>query len=145
MLASTGKLSFHNYASSWLHPSELFYLYPFILLINFLLYIQDMSQQPSWQELVASDLHGNEWHFHHIFRGQPRRHLLTTEWSVFVSAKKLVAGNAFIFLSMHLGVLATVSHAISTGTFFSVFYKPRFSGTIVDVGDSTSSRWPDSE
>ncbi|XP_047261489.1 auxin response factor 1-like isoform X4 [Capsicum annuum] len=105
----------------------------------------DMSQQPSWQELVASDLHGNEWHFHHIFRGQPRRHLLTTEWSVFVSAKKLVAGNAFIFLSMHLGVLATVSHAISTGTFFSVFYKPRFSGTIVDVGDSTSSRWPDSE
>ncbi|XP_047261491.1 auxin response factor 1-like isoform X6 [Capsicum annuum] len=94
----------------------------------------DMSQQPSWQELVASDLHG-----------QPRRHLLTTEWSVFVSAKKLVAGNAFIFLSMHLGVLATVSHAISTGTFFSVFYKPRFSGTIVDVGDSTSSRWPDSE
>ncbi|KAM3382359.1 auxin response factor 7-like isoform X1 [Capsicum galapagoense] len=108
MLASTGKLSLHNYASSWLHPSELFYLYPFILLINFLLYIQDMSQQPSWQELVASDLHG-----------QPRRHLLTTEWSVFVSAKKLVAGNAFIFL--------------------------RFSGTIVDVGDSTSSRWPDSE
>lgn len=30
--------------------------------------------------------------------GQPRRHLLTTGWSVFVSAKKLVAGDAFIFL-----------------------------------------------
>lgn len=28
-----------------------------------------MSQQPPWQELVASDLHGNEWHFRHIFRG----------------------------------------------------------------------------
>jgi len=28
--------------------------------------------------------------------------------------------------SMHLGVLATASHAISTGTLFSVFYKPRF-------------------
>lgn len=27
--------------------------------------------------------------------------------------------------SMHLGVLATASHAISTGTLFSVFYKPR--------------------
>ncbi|CAN4108208.1 unnamed protein product [Withania somnifera] len=174
----------------------------------------DMSQQPPWQELVASDLHGNEWHFRHIFRGQPRRHLLTTGWSVFVSAKKLVAGDAFIFLrgengelrvgvrrlmrqlnnmpssvisshSMHLGVLATASHAISTGTLFSVFYKPRtsqsefivsvnkylearnhklsvgmrfkmrfegeevperrFSGTIVGVGDNTSSRWPDSE
>ncbi|KAL6494461.1 Arf GTPase arf1 [Orobanche gracilis] len=113
----------------------------------------DMSQQPPWQELVASDLHGNEWHFRHIFRGQPRRHLLTTGWSVFVSAKKLVAGDAFIFLrgengelrvgvrrlmrqlnnmpssvisshSMHLGVLATASHAISTRTLFSVFYKP---------------------
>ncbi|KAK4424450.1 Auxin response factor 1 [Sesamum alatum] len=116
----------------------------------------DMSQQPPWQELVASDLHGNQWHFRHIFRGQPRRHLLTTGWSVFVSAKKLVAGDAFIFLrgengelrvgvrrhmrqlnnmptsvisshSMHLGVLATASHAISTGTLFSVFYKPRTS------------------
>ncbi|XP_073287690.1 auxin response factor 1-like isoform X2 [Primulina huaijiensis] len=116
----------------------------------------DMSRQPPWQELVASDLHRNEWHFRHIFRGQPRRHLLTTGWSVFVSAKKLVAGDAFIFLrgengelrvgvrrlmrqlnkmlssvisshSMHLGVLATASHAISTGTLFSVFYKPRTS------------------
>ncbi|XP_024965516.1 auxin response factor 1 isoform X3 [Cynara cardunculus var. scolymus] len=174
----------------------------------------DMSQQPPWQELVASDLHGNEWHFRHIFRGQPRRHLLTTGWSVFVSAKKLVAGDAFIFLrgengelrvgvrrlmrllnnmpssvisshSMHLGVLATASHAIATGTLFSVFYKPRtsrsefivslnkylearnhkllvgmrfkmrfegeevperrFSGTIVGVGDTASSKWLDSE
>ena len=33
-----------------------------------------------------------------LFSGQPRRHLLTTGWSVFVSAKKLVAGDAFIFL-----------------------------------------------
>ncbi|CAH9130762.1 unnamed protein product [Cuscuta epithymum] len=116
----------------------------------------DMSQQPPWQELVATDLHGSEWHFRHIFRGQPKRHLLTTGWSVFVSAKKLVAGDAFIFLrgengelrvgvrrlmrqlnnmpssvisshSMHLGVLATASHAISTGTLFSVFYRPRTS------------------
>ncbi|KAJ8768119.1 hypothetical protein K2173_021059 [Erythroxylum novogranatense] len=116
----------------------------------------DMSQQPPWQELVATDLHGNQWHFRHIFRGQPRRHLLTTGWSVFVSSKKLVAGDAFIFLrgesgelrvgvrrlmrqqtnmpssvissqSMHLGVLATASHAIATGTLFSVFYKPRTS------------------
>ncbi|XP_022994095.1 auxin response factor 1-like isoform X1 [Cucurbita maxima] len=116
----------------------------------------DMSQQPPWQELVATDLHGNQWHFRHIFRGQPRRHLLTTGWSVFVSSKKLVAGDAFIFLrgengelrvgvrrlmrqlnnmpssvisshSMHLGVLATASHAVATGTLFSVFYKPRTS------------------
>ncbi|KAG6506326.1 hypothetical protein ZIOFF_031649 [Zingiber officinale] len=116
----------------------------------------DMSLEPPWQELVAKDLHGNEWRFRHIFRGQPRRHLLTTGWSVFVSSKRLVAGDAFIFLrgenkelcvgvrrlmrhlnnmpssvisshSMHLGVLATASHAITTGTLFSVFYKPRAS------------------
>lgn len=31
--------------------------------------LQDMSKQPPTQELVAKDLHGNEWHFRHIFRG----------------------------------------------------------------------------
>lgn len=32
------------------------------------------------------------------FSGQPRRHLLQSGWSVFVSSKRLVAGDAFIFL-----------------------------------------------
>ncbi|KAI3455145.1 hypothetical protein Pfo_011808 [Paulownia fortunei] len=116
----------------------------------------DMSRQPPTQELVAKDLHGNEWRFRHIFRGQPRRHLLQSGWSVFVSSKRLVAGDAFIFLrgengelrvgvrramrqqgnapssvisshSMHLGVLATAWHAIQTKTMFTVYYKPRYS------------------
>ncbi|CAL4984371.1 unnamed protein product [Urochloa decumbens] len=116
----------------------------------------DMSRQPPTQELVAKDLHGMEWRFRHIFRGQPRRHLLQSGWSVFVSAKRLVAGDAFIFLrgengelrvgvrramrqqanvpssvisshSMHLGVLATAWHAVNTGTMFTVYYKPRTS------------------
>ncbi|TKY60535.1 Auxin response factor 2 [Spatholobus suberectus] len=116
----------------------------------------DMSKQPPTQELVAKDLHGSEWRFRHIFRGQPRRHLLQSGWSVFVSSKRLVAGDAFIFLrgengelrvgvrramrqqgnvpssvisshSMHLGVLATAWHAILTGTMFTVYYKPRTS------------------
>ncbi|KAL8464399.1 hypothetical protein ACS0TY_034069 [Phlomoides rotata] len=116
----------------------------------------DMSRQPPTQELVAKDLHGNEWRFRHIFRGQPRRHLLQSGWSVFVSSKRLVAGDAFIFLrgengelrvgvrramrqqsnapssvisshSMHLGVLATAWHAIQTRTMFTVYYKPRTS------------------
>eukprot|EP00261_Vitis_vinifera_P017673 XP_010647449.1 PREDICTED: auxin response factor 6 isoform X1 [Vitis vinifera] len=39
----------------------------------------DFSQQPPAQELIARDLHDNEWKFRHIFRGQPKRHLLTTE------------------------------------------------------------------
>ncbi|XP_071734175.1 auxin response factor 2B-like isoform X2 [Rutidosis leptorrhynchoides] len=116
----------------------------------------DMSRQPPTQELVAKDLYGYEWRFRHIFRGQPRRHLLQSGWSVFVSSKRLVAGDAFIFLrgengelrvgvrramrqqanvpssvisshSMHLGVLATAWHAIQTGTIFTVYYKPRTS------------------
>ncbi|KAJ3678233.1 hypothetical protein LUZ60_002036 [Juncus effusus] len=116
----------------------------------------DMSQQPPTQELVAKDLHGVEWRFRHIFRGQPRRHLLQSGWSVFVSSKRLVAGDAFIFLrgdngelrvgvrramrqlsnvptsvisshSMHLGVLATAWHAVNTKTPFTVYYKPRTS------------------
>nr|AKH61013.1 auxin response factor 2-like protein [Lupinus luteus] len=118
----------------------------------------DLSKQPPTQELVAKDLHGNEWRFKHIFRGQPRRHLLQSGWSVFVSSKRLVAGDAFIFIrgengelrvgvrramrqqsnvpssvisshSMHLGVLATAWHAVSTGTMFTVYYKPRTSPT----------------
>ncbi|KAJ3671810.1 hypothetical protein LUZ60_007889 [Juncus effusus] len=116
----------------------------------------DMSKQPPTQELVAKDLHSVEWRFRHIFRGQPRRHLLQSGWSVFVSAKRLVAGDAFIFLrgengelrvgvrramrqqinipssvisshSMHLGVLATAWHAVKTGSPFTVYYKPRTS------------------
>ncbi|CAL5357571.1 unnamed protein product [Camellia sinensis] len=58
----------------------------------------DSSQEPPAQELVAKDLHGFEWRFRHIYRGQPKRHLITSGWSAFVSAKKLVAGDACIFL-----------------------------------------------
>ncbi|KAJ4730783.1 Auxin response factor [Rhynchospora pubera] len=122
----------------------------------------DMSQQTPTQELVAKDLHGYEWRFKHIYRGQPRRHLLTTGWSTFVTSKRLVAGDAFVFLrgesgelrvgvrrlaqkqstmpasvissqSMHLGVLATASHAVNTNSFFTVYYKPRTSQFIISV------------
>jgi hypothetical protein len=30
----------------------------------------DFTQQPPAQELIAKDLHGNEWKFRHIFRGE---------------------------------------------------------------------------
>ncbi|GLT78138.1 hypothetical protein SLA2020_496840 [Shorea laevis] len=122
----------------------------------------DMSQVPPMQELVAKDLHGYEWRFTHIFRGKPRRHLLTTGWSTFVTSKKLVAGDSFVFLrgengelrvgvrrvarpqssmpspvisiqSMHRGVLATASHAIAIQTLFFVDYKPRTSQFIIGV------------
>ncbi|KAL8536396.1 hypothetical protein ACS0TY_011857 [Phlomoides rotata] len=122
----------------------------------------DMKQQTPTQELIAKDLHGTEWHFKHIFRGQPRRHLLTTGWSTFVTSKRLVAGDSFVFLreetgelrvgvrrharqqssmpssvissqSMHLGVLATASHAVLTQSFFVVYYKPRTSQFIISL------------
>ncbi|XP_022849636.1 auxin response factor 9-like isoform X3 [Olea europaea var. sylvestris] len=124
----------------------------------------DMSQQTPTQELIAKDLNGIEWHFKHIFRGQPRRHLLTTGWSTFVTSKRLIAGDSFVFLrgekgelrvgvrrhthyrssmpssvissqSMHLGVLATASHAFSTKTIFVVYYKPRTSQFIIGLNN----------
>ncbi|KAJ0963201.1 hypothetical protein J5N97_028323 [Dioscorea zingiberensis] len=116
----------------------------------------DFSQQPPAQELIARDLHDNEWKFRHIFRGQPKRHLLTTGWSVFVSAKRLVAGDSVIFIwnennqlllgirranrpqtvmpssvlssdSMHIGLLAAAAHAAATNSRFTIFYNPRAS------------------
>ncbi|XWS61586.1 hypothetical protein CRYUN_Cryun07bG0138300 [Craigia yunnanensis] len=122
----------------------------------------DMNLATPTQELVAKDLHGYEWHFKHIFRGQPKRHLLTTGWSTFVTSKRLVSGDSFVFLrgengdlhvgvrrvarqqssmpssvissqSMHLGVLATASHAVSTQTLFVVYYKPRTSQFIIGL------------
>ncbi|KAJ8424316.1 hypothetical protein Cgig2_020747 [Carnegiea gigantea] len=117
---------------------------------------KDYTQQPPAQELIARDLHDNEWKFRHIFRGQPKRHLLTTGWSVFVSAKRLVAGDSVIFIwneknqlllgirhasrpqtvmpssvlssdSMHIGLLAAAAHAAATNSRFTIFYNPRAS------------------
>ncbi|XP_019169965.1 PREDICTED: auxin response factor 9-like isoform X2 [Ipomoea nil] len=122
----------------------------------------DMNEDTPSQDLVAKDLHGVKWHFKHIFRGRPKRHLLTTGWSTFVSSKRLVAGDSFLFLrgdngelrvgvrrlatqqssmpssvissqSMHLGVLATASHAVTTQTLFVVYYKPRTSQFIIGL------------
>lgn len=53
--------------------------------------------EPPVQTLSITDVHGVVWNFRHIYRGTPRRHLLTTGWSKFVNHKKLVAGDAVIF------------------------------------------------
>nr|XP_011458663.1 PREDICTED: auxin response factor 23-like isoform X1 [Fragaria vesca subsp. vesca] len=179
-----------------------------------LMFLQDLFQQPPVQELTAKDLHGVQWHFRHIYRGQPKRHLLTSGWSTFVTAKKLVPGDVCIFVrgengelrvgirratktqdnataslisgnSMQHGILACAFHAISTGTMFTVYYRPwtspapfiipydqymksaqyeysvgmrfkmwfegeegaekRCEGTIIDINDKDSIRWPSSE
>ncbi|XP_025807097.1 auxin response factor 14-like isoform X2 [Panicum hallii] len=65
----------------------------------------DYEQLRPSQELVAKDLHGMKWRFRHIYRGQPRRHLLTTGWSSFINKKKLVSGDAVLFLRGNDGEL----------------------------------------
>ncbi|MQL84403.1 hypothetical protein Taro_016907 [Colocasia esculenta] len=114
----------------------------------------DYKQQRPSQELVAKDLHGTEWRFRHIYRGQPRRHLLTTGWSAFVNKKKLISGDAVLFLrgdggelrlgirraapiksnipysvlsgqSSGSGMFSSVVNAISSKSVFHVYYNPR--------------------
>ncbi|XP_076932521.1 auxin response factor 11-like [Bidens hawaiensis] len=121
-----------------------------------------MNQEAPSQDIEAFDLHGTLWRFKHIFRGQPKRHLLTTGWSNFVTQKKLVTGDTLVFLrnenghsrigvrrqvrqhssapssvissqSMHLGVLATASQAVFSQSRFTIFYKPRTVQFIVGV------------
>ncbi|PKA57881.1 Auxin response factor 5 [Apostasia shenzhenica] len=116
----------------------------------------DFSMQPPAQELQARDLHDNVWTFRHIYRGQPKRHLLTTGWSLFVSGKRLLAGDSVLFIrddkqqlllgirranrqptnisssvlssdSMHIGILAAAAHAAANNSPFTVFYNPRAS------------------
>ncbi|KAG0493793.1 hypothetical protein HPP92_004787 [Vanilla planifolia] len=65
----------------------------------------DYSADPPVQTILAKDVHGKDWKFRHIYRGTPRRHLLTTGWSNFVNEKKLVAGDSIVFLRTNNGDL----------------------------------------
>ncbi|XP_061347086.1 auxin response factor 18-like [Gastrolobium bilobum] len=65
----------------------------------------DYSAEPPIQTIIAKDVHGQCWKFRHIYRGTPRRHLLTTGWSNFVNQKKLVAGDSIVFLRADNGDL----------------------------------------
>ncbi|QHN78931.1 Auxin response factor [Arachis hypogaea] len=65
----------------------------------------DYSAEPPVQTIIAKDVHGQCWKFRHIYRGTPRRHLLTTGWSNFVNHKKLVAGDSIVFLRAQNGDL----------------------------------------
>ncbi|KAM2999015.1 hypothetical protein FF2_040602 [Malus domestica] len=65
----------------------------------------DYSAEPPVQTILAKDVHGEIWKFRHIYRGTPRRHLLTTGWSSFVNQKKLVAGDSIVFFRAENGDL----------------------------------------
>ncbi|GMI77194.1 auxin response factor 17 [Hibiscus trionum] len=58
----------------------------------------DYNADPPVQTLSATDVRGGTWEFRHIYRGTPRRHLLTTGWSKFVNQKKLIAGDSVVFM-----------------------------------------------
>lgn len=63
----------------------------------------DYTADPPVQTVTAKDVHGETWKFRHIYRGTPRRHLLTTGWSTFVNQKKLIAGDSIVFLRANDG------------------------------------------
>ncbi|XP_019710211.1 auxin response factor 15 isoform X3 [Elaeis guineensis] len=119
----------------------------------------DYKQQRPSQELIAKDLHSVEWRFRHIYRGQPRRHLLTTGWSAFVNKKKLVSGDAVLFLRTspsefivpYCKFAKSFSHSFSTGMRFKMRYESedaaerRYTGLITGIGDMDPVRWPGSK
>ncbi|VYS48029.1 unnamed protein product [Arabidopsis thaliana] len=120
----------------------------------------DMSQPLPAQELLAIDLHGNQWRFRHSYRGTLQRHSLTTGWNEFTTSKKLVKGDVIVFVRgetgelrvgirrarhqqgnipssivsidcMRHGVIASAKHALDNQCIFIVVYKPRSSQFIV--------------
>jgi len=58
------------------------------------------SQMPS-QELAVKDIHDDYvWNFRHTYRGSPKRHLITTNWSKFVDEKKLMGGDSLVLMKI---------------------------------------------
>ncbi|KAG6678455.1 hypothetical protein I3842_14G081100 [Carya illinoinensis] len=119
----------------------------------------DYKQQRPSQELVAKDLHGVEWRFRHIYRGQPRRHLLTTGWSVFVSQKNLISGDAVLFLRAshaefvisYQKYVKSITNPVTTGTRFKMRFEMddsperRCCGVVTGISDLDPYRWPNSK
>ncbi|KAL6643767.1 hypothetical protein ACP70R_018533 [Stipagrostis hirtigluma subsp. patula] len=117
----------------------------------------DFSQQPPVQELIARDLHDNEWKFRHIFREPTKKASPDNRLERFCKRKKTSSrGFNYIYLgndnnqlllgirrasrpqtvmpssvlssdSMHIGLLAAAAHAAATNSRFTIFYNPRAS------------------
>ncbi|KVI06873.1 auxin response factor 18-like [Cynara cardunculus var. scolymus] len=88
----------------------------------------DYTADPPVQTILAKDVHGQIWKFRHIYRGTPRRHLLTTGWSNFVNHKKLVAGDSVVFLRADSGELCIGIRRAKRGVLDSSLYGGGFSG-----------------
>nr|XP_043634978.1 auxin response factor 18-like [Erigeron canadensis] len=98
----------------------------------------DYSADPPVQTILAKDVHGDTWKFRHIYRGTPRRHLLTTGWSTFVNHKKLVAGDSIVFLRAENGDLCVgirrAKRGIGGGQEISTGWNPAGGNSIIPYG-----------
>ncbi|KAL1210579.1 Auxin response factor 16 [Cardamine amara subsp. amara] len=89
----------------------------------------DYNAEPPVQTILAKDVHGDVWKFRHIYRGTPRRHLLTTGWSNFVNQKKLVAGDSIVFMraengDLCVGIRRAKRGGIGNGPEYSAGWNP---------------------
>ncbi|XP_031100219.1 auxin response factor 11-like isoform X2 [Ipomoea triloba] len=128
----------------------------------------DTTQEKPSQKLIARDIHGIDWCFQHVFRGQPPRHLLLAKgWKAFVKSKGLVARDSVVFIrgengQLHVGVRrlvyqqsgvgfsrtsrqtkqalsAVIFQAIATRSLFIVHYEARTSKCIISLNQHLQS------
>lgn len=99
---------------------------------------------PPVQNLAFRDIHGGVWDFRHIYRGTPRRHLLTTGWSKFVNSKKLVSGDSAVFIrktrndQLYVGVRRAIRGNDNCQSWTSSFWGRE---AISRLGSSGEVRW----
>ncbi|CAH8353923.1 unnamed protein product [Eruca vesicaria subsp. sativa] len=99
----------------------------------------DISCQPPNQELVAKDLHANEWRFIHIFRGT----MFTVDYKPRTSPSE--------FIVPFDQYMESVKNNYSIGMRFKMRFEgeeapeQRFTGTIVGIEDSDPTRWAKSK
>lgn len=72
----------------------------------------DYSLGTPKQFVCVRDVHDVEWTFCHIWRGSPKRHLLTAGWNNFVNTKKIRFGDSVVFMreediKIHVGLRRT--------------------------------------
>ncbi|XP_010414540.1 PREDICTED: auxin response factor 10-like [Camelina sativa] len=104
----------------------------------------DYTAEPPVQTVIAKDIHGETWKFRHIYRGTPRRHLLTTGWSTFVNQKKLIAGDSIVFLrsesgDLCVGIRRAKRGGIGSNGLGSDSPYPGFSGFLRDDETTTTT------